>query len=258
MKGTRSSRASRAVAETGIKVPRWGARTLINPLGGDSHHHSDRWNRSRQEHLSAARRECRRQARIAAVAGFARLTAGGGGHADAMRHRHGRLRWRPPPGAAVCRPGPNGAADDAQARRTLPHQRCARQERRGRRRTHLRGRDPAEHALRTDQVRGAAAAPRGAPRARASWSRTPPRSTASAACCRSSSWGCCASPRWVHRPAGARLESLPTWANMVICDLLSEVRHWNEQIALYDAHSRTMACECKRGSSCTGAQRTVG
>ena len=48
----------------------------------------------------------------------------------------------------------------------------------------------------------------------------------------------------VRREAAAVLEALPSWANTVIGDLLSEVHHLDERIAQYDAHIRTMARQC--------------
>ena len=45
----------------------------------------------------------------------------------------------------------------------------------------------------------------------------------------------------VRRQAAAALEDLPGWANTVIGDLLSEVRHLDERIAEYDRHIGLMA-----------------
>ena len=82
--------------------------------------------------------------------GHARTTAGADRPAPAVPDRHGSL-----PGAhhwarefAATRPHrpPHGACSSP-----LPHERQARQERRGRRRRHLRSRHPAQHALRAGQ-----------------------------------------------------------------------------------------------------------
>jgi transposase len=48
----------------------------------------------------------------------------------------------------------------------------------------------------------------------------------------------------VRRPAVEHLEDLPGWANIVIGDLLSEVRHLDERIQQYDKHIHAMAREC--------------
>lgn len=45
----------------------------------------------------------------------------------------------------------------------------------------------------------------------------------------------------VRHQAMSRLEDLPSWANTVIGDLLSEMHHLDERIAQYDAHIKTMA-----------------
>lgn len=55
----------------------------------------------------------------------------------------------------------------------------------------------------------------------------------------------------VRREAGAHLEDLPGYANLVIGDLLSEVHHLDERIKHYDTHIRAMARDC------TAAQRLM-
>lgn len=87
MKGLSPSRAMRR-AQTGIEVPRWEARTLINSPGRVSHGHFDRWNRSRQERFCAEWRERCRQARTAAVAPAARQAERSGGRVAPVHDRH--------------------------------------------------------------------------------------------------------------------------------------------------------------------------
>lgn len=48
----------------------------------------------------------------------------------------------------------------------------------------------------------------------------------------------------VRREACNRLEDLPGYANTVIGDLLSELRHLDERIKQYDLHIRAMAKDC--------------
>ena len=48
----------------------------------------------------------------------------------------------------------------------------------------------------------------------------------------------------VRREAAAKLEDLPGYANTVIGDLLSEVRHLDERIKQYDGYVRAMARDC--------------
>jgi transposase len=50
----------------------------------------------------------------------------------------------------------------------------------------------------------------------------------------------------VRREAGAALEDLPGWANTVVGDLLSELHHLDERIALYDQHLQVIAREDER------------
>ena len=48
----------------------------------------------------------------------------------------------------------------------------------------------------------------------------------------------------VRREARNHLEDLPSYANLVIGDLLSEVAHLDERVKQYDVHMRTMARDC--------------
>jgi transposase len=48
----------------------------------------------------------------------------------------------------------------------------------------------------------------------------------------------------VRKQAAAHLEELPSYANLVIGDLLSEVHHLDERIAQYDRHIHAMARQC--------------
>jgi transposase len=48
----------------------------------------------------------------------------------------------------------------------------------------------------------------------------------------------------VRQQAGAELENLPGYANLVIGDLLSEVHHLDQRIQQYDVHIRAMARQC--------------
>jgi transposase len=50
----------------------------------------------------------------------------------------------------------------------------------------------------------------------------------------------------VRREAGASLEDVPGWANTVVGDLLSELHHLDERIALYDRHIQAIAREDER------------
>ena len=64
----------------------------------------------------------------------------------------------------------------------------------------------------------------------------------------------------VRREAMARLEDLPGWANTVIGDLLSEVSHLDERIAQYDHHIELMArhsTEAKRLMQLSGVGPTT-
>ena len=50
----------------------------------------------------------------------------------------------------------------------------------------------------------------------------------------------------VRREAGACLEELPGWANIVVGDLLGELHRLDERIAQYDAHIQLIAREDER------------
>ena len=164
MKGTSPSRASRVKRRPATKCHDGKCELSSTHSEGEVHGHCYRWNRSRQERLCVHGVDEAGSGAAEPAEGGARQAQCAGGGAAAVHHRHGGVLGRAPLGAAVPGPRPHRAADGAQARHALPHERQARQERRGRRGGDLRSRAATEHALRAGQERGAAVAADGAPR----------------------------------------------------------------------------------------------
>ena len=121
---------------------------------GEVHGYFVRWDRSRQERFCDPRSRRARQGGAGAPECATRPAAAACGRVAAVRHRHGGVLGCASLGEAVRTTRPHGAADGAQVRLALSHERQARQERRGGRASDLRGHATAEHAVRSGQEPG--------------------------------------------------------------------------------------------------------